>query len=726
MRSKMDKLLRKTFMFSETVQRINEQGQLNYLIISDFGTSSVTTSEGFHKPYFRIFNPVNDKKGRKLNSSDFNVYKDSLMDYPTIAAYKLGKDSDPEAWRQYNRLISVHIARCPINCWHCYLEECLRDNCIDCSNSRNCNKQRKTEINIKADYMPASKILNDFLQQREIDNEKGIYTNILRITGGEPFLAPNLILELLEELKRRNLQNEIILWTETNLIPLCSNSKGETIVSTELLNNLGQYNNLCVHPCLHGLNKKEFYQITGSRIDDYGQLINALQRLISSGIDIYPTFGSNTSSPCNIDCFYNEISKINPMLPLRFCMIEYDLNYLPVLWRHKHIKNFASKFEKVFDRYQIIDKWDKLLQKDFGHKYAEIPRHKINLTHFKIKDNMLHLFKWPSSPTYQRFILQLIALPRGAAGTLRYGSKWVHNSFENNVASINRDQINALFWVISKSKQADNSFSLDFVYPLRYLEIVQIRLDQDVYEIDYIAKDFISYSSKITDLAELIKLTNINFGINNIPSPGNNNGFVFLGPEMKEIFTTSMQPSLEKLNTDFKDIPTLEKVTPPLYHYPMISIRSIENTTFDKNGNINIGASDKYKINFSVFQSNDFVKSDRQIYINDEMFYGKFKSDCVLYIKNIKEIEDEYKLQVLCNTLFYPVPIRIKKKYNFFRKWLPELVSMGIIAGGFLLSFRLISSATSDQNKLNITLIGTFITLLLKTCSDIISKKRIL
>lgn len=374
----MSDLAKKTKELSSNVSRVNENGVKEYLIISDFGSSSVTSEAGFINPYFRIFIPAKSYKGRKLNSvygGEFNPFKDTLMDYPTIVQYKLGKVGIVD-WVNYNRLISLHISRCPLNCWYCYIEECLKSNCNVCTAKEYCNKGMEVKKGIKEDWFSAQKIIDGFIKQRNLDKERGLFSNILRISGGEPFLAPQLLLEILEELKSRQLHNEVFLWTETNLIPLILQDD-EAIVSDELLKQLATHHNFCVHPCFHGLNEDNFKEITGQEIDNFSLLIDAFKRLINSGIDIYPTFGSNMSSVEDVENFYYKISDIDKLLPLRFCLIEYDLDYQPIEWRRKNIKNFAKKHEKVYDRFQVIKKWDELLQKNVRYKYGDIPRHLV-------------------------------------------------------------------------------------------------------------------------------------------------------------------------------------------------------------------------------------------------------------------------------------------------------------------------------------------------------------
>jgi uncharacterized Fe-S cluster-containing radical SAM superfamily protein len=375
----MGDLLEKTKELYGNVNRIKKDGVHEYLIISDFGNSPVVSEPGFAKPFFRIFTPVKAYKGRKLNSlygDSLNPFKDTLMDYPTVVQYKLGKVG-VSPWENYNRLISLHISRCPLNCWHCYVDECLKSRCNICTVKKYCDRTRKTKMAVKEGWLSAKTIVDGFLEQRNLDREKELYSNILRVTGGEPFLAPQLLLEILGEFRSRQLDKEVFLWTETNLVPFIVRDTDKTIVSDELLNELATYNNFCVHPCFHGLSESNFEEITGQNIDGFDFLVTALERLLNAGIDVYPTFGSNMSTPEDVEYFYSKIAKINELLPLRFCLIEYDLDYKPVRWRRANIPDFAKKHETVYDRFQVIEKWDELIKKGTGYNYGDIPRHLV-------------------------------------------------------------------------------------------------------------------------------------------------------------------------------------------------------------------------------------------------------------------------------------------------------------------------------------------------------------
>ncbi len=734
----LDTLIRKTIQTSESINRsIDDKNE--YLIISDFGKSSVMSAEGFVQPYFRIFEPVKPEKGRKLSKkydSTLNVFKDSLMDYPVIAAHKLGRDEESE-WEKYNRLISVHISRCPIDCWHCYLEECLRNDCIECSAQGNCSGGRKSDYNIKTGWYSAKKIIDDFLLQRNSDLEKGIHSNILRITGGEPFLAPKLIIEILDEIGKRELQNDILLWTETNLIPFCTTKEGVSVVSDEQLSKLGEYNNLCIHPCFHGLSKDSFYEVTGTKIDDYDSIMKAFERLVKSGIDIYPTFGSNMTPIDEIEGFYNKVASLNSLLPLRFCLIEYDLNYTPVNWRNENIKNFAQTHELVYDRYKTITKWDALLGEHLSHNYGETPRHliKIDKDEGITNKSIMHLFKWPALSEYQRIFLQVLSMPIGAKGVLRYRGKYVNNSFVEEMKNNNVDNTyTAILWVLNQEESGENrEKEFKFAHPIRYLTILSAIEHEGLYYIEYIAREFISTEVGFNDIDKLKATLKINFGCSEIPKPGAERGFAFAGPNI-EFDKALIEPTLQELYNRLKIIPNLNtepKQKNELKEYPFFRIVNIVDNNKDickKNdmGQYLMYDNKSYFLEFMIYQPEEFRNKDREVCINGKSFYGVQIRDYIA-LKNIDIGDNDININVKCCDVEYNVPIKICKKVALFNRRFTPLITMlllVLIATIVFFKFVNFSQDPQDNSRFMLTFFTPLTVLLINSIVQIFQQKK--
>lgn len=225
------------------IYRQAPNGDREYKVVNSFEDTSAEDKYMIHS-FFRPFQPVKEEGHRKTNVEagfDYNV--DSLLDYPTIIQHKIGG-----LWPSYNRLISVHVPLCPFKCWHCY-------------------NDKKLHSPKNAEWKTAHDIVKAFIEQRDFDLRRGVESNVLRITGGEPFLVPDLILECLQELEVQLSKQRVFLWTETDLWPFIADN-GDSYVEQftfnknnttfNVLQELRKYKNLAVHPCFHGLDDKIF------------------------------------------------------------------------------------------------------------------------------------------------------------------------------------------------------------------------------------------------------------------------------------------------------------------------------------------------------------------------------------------------------------------------------------------------------------------------------------
>jgi uncharacterized Fe-S cluster-containing radical SAM superfamily protein len=306
---------------------------------------------------FRVFVPVNTERQRKLNCQyghRLNIFLDSLFDYPTIIQTKLGVYG---TWEQYNRLLTVQLGGCNFRCWYCYCDDSLLNG--------------KNLI-----YLTPEELADKFVEQRTKDHSLGMQSNVLRISGGEPFLAPELILGCLEEIKRRRLDDRVFIWTETNLSPFLKESGSDrSLVENWIdLDSISSFRNFAVHPCVHGTTPENLHEI--AKIDSrwFDGLLDGLKTLIQHKIDIYPTFSPNMCPPDDVESFFRRLLSINKNLPLRFALIEYHLDYPSVFMRLD-----AQQHKIVYNKYLVIKKWNELLLETYGMSYAEKPRQDVPL-----------------------------------------------------------------------------------------------------------------------------------------------------------------------------------------------------------------------------------------------------------------------------------------------------------------------------------------------------------
>ena len=397
-----------------------QNGVKSYRLISDFSKSSMSTiAEEMSSPLFRPFVPYKPASERMLNrcyDPAFNPLNHTLMDYPTIISAKLGASLD-----RFNRLVSVHVSGCPLHCWHCYVDECLLKACGRCvlEDTGKCKQYGQEET----PYVTASTVIEAFIRQREIDQRKNppVYTNVLRITGGEPLLVPDLIHECLQLLDKHGLNNDVFLWTETNLIPLLKNPMTGKPFAFDWgldLEDLAGRRNLAIHPCIHGISSDAMHKITRHRIS-LDELLGALHFLIKANVDIYPTFLTTTNPPDAIRDLFKKIRDINPQLPLKFALVKHD-PYPPAEERKAALNELGIAVDKYNHR-EAVETWEGLLQETYKLNYGTLPRHlipcqekeKIDVINERALPEELIFFKSSFRPEYVDALAQAVSLPLG-------------------------------------------------------------------------------------------------------------------------------------------------------------------------------------------------------------------------------------------------------------------------------------------------------------------------
>jgi uncharacterized Fe-S cluster-containing radical SAM superfamily protein len=231
----------------------------------------------------------------------------------------------------------------------------------------------------RIEYATASQLVDAFLDQKKA-NEEGsgekIPTNVIRVTGGEPFLEPDLILGILKDLKDKGMSKEIFVWTETNLSPFIREASGEPLLKSWVdLDELATFGNFAIHPCLHGIDPSSYHSITNCDPYYFDGILDGLKTLLDYKFDIYPTFGSNVSPPPMIPYIFKRLKEINKNLPQRFGLIDFELYYPPAATR---IAN-SMKPEQIYNKVVVISEWSKLLRNEYGESYPSKPRHLVTL-----------------------------------------------------------------------------------------------------------------------------------------------------------------------------------------------------------------------------------------------------------------------------------------------------------------------------------------------------------
>ena len=208
------------------------------------------------------------------------------------AGYRLNDDP-----RKFSKVFTVQIAGCDYDCNYCYVPK---------------------ELNVAnpklGKYFSAEEIINHFLTAKENSKEP---MNVVRISGGNPTIIPEIIMDIYNEIKNR--QIDVYLWIDSNL----STPKYLEDLGDEIKNILKQ-KNVGVIGCFKGIDKNDFAIITGVEAKYYEEQFKTAEWFLDCGTDFYVylpalVYGNNIEEKLKL--FIKRLRELNKNLPLRVEML---------------------------------------------------------------------------------------------------------------------------------------------------------------------------------------------------------------------------------------------------------------------------------------------------------------------------------------------------------------------------------------------------------------------
>jgi uncharacterized Fe-S cluster-containing radical SAM superfamily protein len=216
-----------------------------------------------------------------------NIKKLEFQNPAYSAARSMGGDP-----KDYNKVFTVQIAGCDLDCNYCFVPKQL--NCADKRFGR---------------YFSAEEIVRHFLTARAASVEP---MNVLRISGGNPTILPEIILDVYQAMKKNDVR--AYLWIDSNLSTL------------EYLDWMGKdfkemlrQKNVGVVGCFKGTNERDFSLICGAGPEYYERQFKVLNWFLEQGTDIYVYLPALVYSDVesNLSGFAKKLFNMNKNLPLR-------------------------------------------------------------------------------------------------------------------------------------------------------------------------------------------------------------------------------------------------------------------------------------------------------------------------------------------------------------------------------------------------------------------------
>jgi len=380
---------------------------------------------------FRVFECVPQTKPsrRKINNAlDFDPYQHTLFDYPIIVKNTLRSDSN--AIDNFNHYLTIHVPYCGMHCWHCF------------NPTKVCEAFPEVQqVGVDNVAWSAQDIIEKF--QKCAGAPEGQRYNVLRVSGGEPFLVPELIAELLEKTDGQGRSPQLI-WTETNLTSWAAGPNGKSVFDVaceeaspglHVRDILTKHRDrLIIHPCFHGLTDANVVDITGTRGLTLGDLKDGFCRLHHLGLHLFPTFVCDVSDPQGLQEFFEFLYGLDKQLPLRVALIPVDF-YGPVEERSRSLRD--KRGPTYYGRHPALKRWNDLLMASYDLSYGQVPRPLASAGALqstnaakRIKPTnryapTLVLLKSVSRKEYRQEILSIVGLPPGTMFSSAYDKRHI-------------------------------------------------------------------------------------------------------------------------------------------------------------------------------------------------------------------------------------------------------------------------------------------------------------
>lgn len=185
------------------------------------------------------------------------------------------------------------LAGCNWRCWYCYVDNELLAG--------------KVSAGI---YMSAAEMIETYLS---LSNPP----TAIDLSGGQPDLVPEWTFWVLEEIDRRGLRGDVLVWQDDNL----SSEMLWSVLSEEQINYMAHFEGHSRVGCFKGFDELSFSYNTLAPQLMYGRQFELLARLLRHGYDVY-AYATFTSPPAHctkarMSQFVDDLQRIHPLLPLR-------------------------------------------------------------------------------------------------------------------------------------------------------------------------------------------------------------------------------------------------------------------------------------------------------------------------------------------------------------------------------------------------------------------------
>lgn len=324
-----------------------------FLIAKIEGTGQEPSKEKILETYFRYKNYMKNKEWFSASpeevwspkflglNEDFrkrNIREVKKLEFQNpaySAAFRLGGDP-----RNYSKVFTVQLAGCNFDCNYCYVPPHL-----------------KTGDEKFGKYFSPEEIVTTFFSIREKSEEP---MNVVRISGGEPMITPEIIPEIYDRIDKN-----IYLWIDTNL------SVDKYLKEIESsLNDILKKRNVGVVGCFKGVCKEDFSLLTGAEGKFYNLQFDIAKWFLDQKTDFYvylPALVYENNVERKMEEFLLNLQKLHRNLPLRLELLPI-IDYPAAIENMKRCEKLGRPMPKT-SQYDVFEIWyKKLLPHHFSEK----------------------------------------------------------------------------------------------------------------------------------------------------------------------------------------------------------------------------------------------------------------------------------------------------------------------------------------------------------------------
>ena len=347
--------------------------------------------------FFRVKIDVKpfDKKERAkkgLGPFDFDNIEETLntlrddgafdMPFWTLDSLTNGSFDKLDKLRDYNNVFIYQIKGCNLNCPWCYVDD-ISKNGKPGQGSR---------------FFNIPEIVDIFEEERKKAKNTNRPLNRIRPSGGEPTIAVEQWLYVLQELEKRGLDKEVYVQGDTNIttghfIELLEEN-GE--IKRGLLKEVGKYKNFGLLCSFKGTDENNYHESTDIPLKECDgfleENIYTFKKLVKAGIDSYPFFYN--PNPDTLESFLDRFAKeVGDKNVIRRSWVFLLKPYGPEKARlrmrairegirdegdiKKYIEDFCQKLETNFLKAKEV--MQKIYKREFNENYQEHMRPGIKI-----------------------------------------------------------------------------------------------------------------------------------------------------------------------------------------------------------------------------------------------------------------------------------------------------------------------------------------------------------